>query len=260
MSPRSLHLDYRLQRSLEALIASKHYDSAIRQAFVFFKTAICRKFSIDEEMDGERLITMLFGGKSTYFSHLSPGMNQSYRDLYAGIFGILRNSYMHNFREANALELECVLSNVNYGLHLIGDFHLKECDVILIEEEDRIAQSLAEVLLELNLSIRTFESFCSAVAYIEDFGTPILVVTERVIFSIRSPKSTSAPIPESALNFVSKVRKMDTDIPVILTSDYRAKDEPTSYEHIACYKPFTMEYFRDLVARTYQRRVRELMS
>ena len=256
---RSPAMDYRLKKTVEALILGKHYDSAIRQAFVFFKTTICRKFDLDQELDGERLTNLLFGGRSTYFPNLSTGLRQSYRDLFAGIFGVLRNSYMHNFQEASSIELACVLSNVNLGLHLIGDLQLRDCDVVLVEDDDHIAENFFETLVALNLSVQRFSAYDQAIRYVEEQGAPLIVVSERVIFRRPSDVPLRAPVPESAVKFVDTVLLVDADTPIILTSDYRAEDEPAKYEHIACYKPFRLGELRDIVAHTYQARVRSLL-
>jgi hypothetical protein len=49
-------VDADLRRDILPLIRSCQFDSAIRKAFVILKTRLCRKFGLDEKMDGEELV------------------------------------------------------------------------------------------------------------------------------------------------------------------------------------------------------------
>lgn len=115
------YLDSGLRTSLAPLIRTRQFDSAIRKAFVVLKTRMCHKFGVDEKVDGPVLVNQIFGVKSQTLQ-MDAGEKQAYRDFFAGLFGLMRNSYAHNDVDASISELEAVVSAVNLGLRLIGDF------------------------------------------------------------------------------------------------------------------------------------------
>jgi hypothetical protein len=81
-----------------------------------------RKFGIDEKADGEELVNAVFAPKSPHRSNLSPGEKAAYRNLFAGMFGLLRNRFAHNDAQPDLSELDTALANVNTCLRIVGDF------------------------------------------------------------------------------------------------------------------------------------------
>jgi Protein of unknown function (Hypoth_ymh) len=120
------YLDVGLREELSPLIRFKEFDSAIRKAFVVLKDRICEKFELDKIEDGQKLVNKLFSPDGPAIDGIENQSRQAYRDLYAGMFGLMRNRYAHNNVQATLTELDAVISAVNLCLHLIGDFRSKE--------------------------------------------------------------------------------------------------------------------------------------
>jgi hypothetical protein len=119
------YVDADLRREIAPLIRTRQFDSAIRKAFVVMKTRLCEKFGIEQTIDGPELVNRLFGKSSDYFPDMNAGTRQSYRDLFAGLFGLIRNEFAHNNAEPHLSDLDAVVANVNLCLRLIGDFRDK---------------------------------------------------------------------------------------------------------------------------------------
>ncbi len=117
------YVDADLRSEISTLIKTNQFDSAIRKAFVVLKTRLCDKFGLDHSIDGQDLVNKIFGQNSEYFSEMLPKQKQAYRDIYAGLFGLMRNRYMHNNIEATLTELDMTISSINYCLRLVDDFH-----------------------------------------------------------------------------------------------------------------------------------------
>ena len=118
-------IDAELRRDILPLIRFCQFDSAIRKAFVILKTRLCRKFGLDERTDGEDLVNAIFGTKSPHLSHLSQSEKAAYRNLFAGMFGLLRNRFAHNDAQPDLSDLDTALANVNMCLRIVGDFREK---------------------------------------------------------------------------------------------------------------------------------------
>lgn len=115
-------VDADLRRDILPLIRFCQFDSAIRKAFVILKTRLCHKFGLDERTDGEDLVNAIFGAKSPHLSHLSAAEKTAYRNLFAGMFGLLRNRFAHNDMQPDLSDLDTALANVNMCLRIAGDF------------------------------------------------------------------------------------------------------------------------------------------
>ncbi|MEW8252568.1 MAG: TIGR02391 family protein [Candidatus Thiodiazotropha sp.] len=116
------YVDADLRNELRTLVRTGQFDSAIRKAFVVLKERICTKYDFSNDMDGADLINKLFGSSSEYFSEMHPKEKQAHRDLFAGLFGLVRNRYAHNNVEASLTEMDTVISGINYCLRLIDEF------------------------------------------------------------------------------------------------------------------------------------------
>ena len=116
------YVDADLRNELRVLIITGQFDSAIRKAFVILKERICYKYGLPKDMDGIDLINKLFGKDSEHFNDMHPREKQAYRDLFAGMFGLVRNRFAHNNVEATLTEMDTVISGINYCLRLMDDF------------------------------------------------------------------------------------------------------------------------------------------
>jgi hypothetical protein len=123
-------VDADLRRDILPLIRFCQFDSAIRKAFVILKTRLCRKFDLDEKLDGDDLVNELFGSKSTRFPEMSPGERAAYRNLFAGMFGLLRNRFAHNDAQPDLSDLDTAIANVNMCLRIVGDFREKPTELV----------------------------------------------------------------------------------------------------------------------------------
>lgn len=121
-------VDADLRRDILPLIRFCQFDSAIRKAFVILKTRLCRKFGLDEKTDGEDLVNAIFGPKSTHLPELSSGEKTAYRNLFAGMFGLIRNRFAHNDAQPDLSDLDTAIANVNMCLRIVGDFREKVTD------------------------------------------------------------------------------------------------------------------------------------
>jgi Protein of unknown function (Hypoth_ymh) len=115
-------VDADLRRDILPLIRFCQFDSAIRKAFVILKTRLCRKFGLDETIDGDELVNAIFGQNSPHLSDLSRGEKAAYRNIFAGMFGLLRNRFAHNDVQPDLSDLDTALANVNLCLRIVGDF------------------------------------------------------------------------------------------------------------------------------------------
>lgn len=127
-SNKMAYVDVDLRAGLSSLIRAREFDSAIRKAFVILKTRLCSKFGVDESIDGPALVNKIFGKDSTALPSLEAGEKQAYRDLLAGMFGLLRNRYAHNDSSPDLAELDAVIANVNLCLRIVGDFRVEKDD------------------------------------------------------------------------------------------------------------------------------------
>ena len=121
-------VDADLRRDILPLIRFCQFDSAIRKAFVILKTRLCRKFGLDDKMDGEELVNAIFGQKSPHLPELSQAEKAAYRNLFAGMFGLLRNRFAHNDAQPDLSDLDTAIANVNMCLRIVGDFREKATD------------------------------------------------------------------------------------------------------------------------------------
>jgi hypothetical protein len=122
------YVDADLREEIAPLIRTRQFDSAIRKVFVVLKTRLCQKFSISEDVDGVHLVNEIFGAKSSHLPDLLPAERQTYRDLFAGLFGLLRNRFAHNNEHPDLADLDAAVANVNLCLRVIGDFRTKTSD------------------------------------------------------------------------------------------------------------------------------------
>jgi hypothetical protein len=122
------YVDADLRQDIAPLIRTRQFDSAIRKAFVVLKARLCARFGLDAKLDGVDLVNTLFGRNAPHFPDLDPALRQAYRDLFAGVFGVLRNRFAHGDDEADLVDLDAVITSVNLCLRLAGDFRQTPSD------------------------------------------------------------------------------------------------------------------------------------
>ena len=107
------HFDQSLKDGVLPLIQGKHYDSAIRKAFVLLTERLRRVFNIEGELDGDTLINQIFGGNSNSHLNIDESKKQSYRNLISGFYGVYRNKFAHNDVEPTLAEVKSILEMIN---------------------------------------------------------------------------------------------------------------------------------------------------
>ena len=107
------HFDQKLKDGVFPLIQGKHYDSAIRKAFVILTDRLRRAFGIQEELDGDTLVNHVFGKGGAITVALGEGKKQSYRNFISGFYGVYRNKFAHNDVEPTLSEVKAILEMAN---------------------------------------------------------------------------------------------------------------------------------------------------
>ena len=90
------HFDQRLKDGVLPLLQGGHYDSAVRKAFVLLTDRLRRAFGVQEEMDGEDLVNLVFGKGGKIPVALDDAKKQALRNLISGFYGVYRNRFAHN--------------------------------------------------------------------------------------------------------------------------------------------------------------------
>lgn len=109
-------VDLQLTDNIMSLLESGHFDSAIRKASLTLTERLRLKYGILAEKDGKELVNEIFGQKSLFNSTMPKDKKEAYRDFYSGIYGLVRNEYMHNMKEPNNIEAEYILNLINFAL------------------------------------------------------------------------------------------------------------------------------------------------
>lgn len=115
------YTDVELKNGVKTLVKTGQFDSVVRKSFVILKTRLCKKYSLDTNLDGDKLVNEVFGKDSKYLEHINVDQKQIYRNLFSGLFGLIRNRYAHNNVEVSLIEMDLALSAVNYCLMVIDD-------------------------------------------------------------------------------------------------------------------------------------------
>ena len=235
------HLDYSLRQRTESLLNNGELDSAIRKALVILKTRVCTHLGVSMEIDGDKLVNHVFGPTSQFMPKLTSSEREAYRCLFAAMYGLLRNRFMHRDLTANYLEVDAVFSNVNLFLKLIGDFHFAPFDILIIESEPPILDRMSSLMAGGEYTFEIVKGLKSAKNLVGRKGTPSVLITDRVYFS-QDAEMDSRPRVFS-YDLVNELRDANPNLRVIFTSDYalnRPDDHPNDIE---VRKPFTDEQF-----------------
>jgi Protein of unknown function (Hypoth_ymh) len=115
------YMDKELRDAVVPLIRTRHFDSAIRKAFVILTDRLRSTYSLPLNTDGEGLVNMVFGKNSTHHPSMDAGKKQAHRDWMSGLYGVIRNKFVHGNHEPTIAELEAALSSVNLCLQIIEE-------------------------------------------------------------------------------------------------------------------------------------------
>ena len=98
------------------LISVGQLDSALRFAWVYFKTRMVETFGLPENLDGTQLFNALFSDSGRTAGILPNSEREAYLNLFRGLYVLNRNPVGHNDVEPNPEEFEAVLSMINSAL------------------------------------------------------------------------------------------------------------------------------------------------
>ena len=105
-----------LAERVTPLISVGQLDSALRRAWVYFKTRMVGTFDLPEELDGNQLFNALFSDKGKTVDILPNSEREAYLNLFRGLYVLNRNPVGHNDVEPNPEEFQAVLSIINSAL------------------------------------------------------------------------------------------------------------------------------------------------
>lgn len=106
-------LDEKLRESVVPLMDGSHFDSAIRKTFVVLTERLRRAFGVQDEIDGEDLVNLVFGKGGKIPVALDDSKKQALRNLISGFYGVYRNRYAHNDRDATASDAKAIVHMAN---------------------------------------------------------------------------------------------------------------------------------------------------
>ena len=109
-------VDRTFSSRLRPLIESGELNSALREAWVVFKSQMVDMFGISETLDGHRLADALLGPKGPLVGLLSDSDRTGYLNLFKGLYTLYRNPVAHNDVQPNPDEVDAVLMLVNAAL------------------------------------------------------------------------------------------------------------------------------------------------
>lgn len=104
------------------------WDSAVRTALVVLEERIRQAADIsDPERTGRELVNDVFGDKGNLSQVFESGSEkQGYRDLYAGVVGVLRNRYAHRLIDPTPEDGGALIVFINLLLKMTDDLQREE--------------------------------------------------------------------------------------------------------------------------------------
>ena len=102
-------------------IENGELNSALREAWPFFKTRMVEAFELDDDLDGEKLATKLFGNTGATSELLPSVEREGYMNLFKGLYALNRNPVSHNDVKTNPEYAAAVLALINATLLRIED-------------------------------------------------------------------------------------------------------------------------------------------
>lgn len=115
------YLEKSLRDAAAPLIKSRQFDSAIRKAIVLLTARLRENYGLPSNIDGEDLVNKVFGKDSGFHAGMEAGEKQAYRNLFAGLYGVIRNKFSHNNQDATLAETQATISMVNLCLLTLED-------------------------------------------------------------------------------------------------------------------------------------------
>lgn len=107
------HIDHRLRDGVMPLVHGGHYDSAIRKSFVILTDRLRRAFGVQDSLDGEDLVNLVFGKGGKIPVALDDSKKQAFRNLISGFYGVYRNRYAHNDVEPQLAQVGAIVELAN---------------------------------------------------------------------------------------------------------------------------------------------------
>jgi hypothetical protein len=107
------HIDQRLRDGVMPLVHGGHYDSAIRKSFVILTDRLRRAFGVQDQLDGEDLVNLVFGKGGKIPVALDESKKQAFRNLISGFYGVYRNRYAHNDVEPQLAQVGAIVELAN---------------------------------------------------------------------------------------------------------------------------------------------------
>lgn len=116
-------VDSELANNIISLVDSNNYDSAVRKASLTLTERLRSKFNMASDKDGKELVNDIFGQKGKLAEVMSKDKREAYRDFFSGIYGLVRNEYMHNLKIPDNIEAEYILNIINFALLRIDEIN-----------------------------------------------------------------------------------------------------------------------------------------
>lgn len=102
------------------LILDRRFDTAIREASLVLETRL--KQVINSTSWGIDLVNEAFGSKGKLSQRFADdGKRQAMRDLMAGVMGVIRNDFAHNFRSSSWSQTIAVVGFINMLLKQLNE-------------------------------------------------------------------------------------------------------------------------------------------
>ena len=105
-----------LRESVTSLVSAGELDSALRRAWVYFKTRSVGLFGLPDDLDGHRLVDSLFSDRGKTVGILANSEREAYLNLFKGLYVLSRNQVGHNDVQPDPEEFEAVLALINSTL------------------------------------------------------------------------------------------------------------------------------------------------
>lgn len=102
-------------------IAAGQFRTALRDAWPLFKTRMVEAFDLSDDLDGDRLVSKLFGSSGATVGLLPNDEREGYLNLFKGLYTISRNPVAHGDVPENPEESSAILALINSALVRIED-------------------------------------------------------------------------------------------------------------------------------------------
>ena len=97
-------------------VADGELNTAVREAWVIFKTRMVERYELSQDLDGHRLADELFGPNGKAAPILEYRERQGYLNLFKGLYTLSRNPVAHNDVAPSPRETDAVLALIDSAL------------------------------------------------------------------------------------------------------------------------------------------------